>query len=357
MKNKGFTLIELLAVIIILSIIAVITTPVIMNMIENARKETSKNSAYGITNSAKQYYYKLEEDPEIFSCSFPNDCQSLNFDGNIPTSGNIRLNDIGIVYGEVTFYDKYTFCIFDNNVYDGTCEETVAKDLKEQIKQKGSTHIYKSDGNIDTEKLYNCIEYDITVKSDETTIPFCVIGETNNEVTLISKEIIGTQIAWNINSLYTQLLNETKTWDNIPAIDNYTYDDTQHGNYKTLSIEDGKATIIKSDDTEVVIGNNSAENTTNQLRARLITAEEAYEVINGTTDILNKTTCNNAPDWLTGTWTSTFHVSNSSSSGIYTDAYQIKNITGINTKCGLYEHTTSDTYGVKAIITIDKSNL
>ena len=39
MKNKkGFTLIELLAIIVILAIIAVITTPIILNIIENAKK-------------------------------------------------------------------------------------------------------------------------------------------------------------------------------------------------------------------------------------------------------------------------------------------------------------------------------
>ena len=38
MKKKGFTLIELLAVIIILAIIALIATPIILNVIDDARK-------------------------------------------------------------------------------------------------------------------------------------------------------------------------------------------------------------------------------------------------------------------------------------------------------------------------------
>ena len=37
-KRKGFTLIELLAVIVILAIIALIATPVVLSMIERARK-------------------------------------------------------------------------------------------------------------------------------------------------------------------------------------------------------------------------------------------------------------------------------------------------------------------------------
>ncbi|MBE6160039.1 MAG: prepilin-type N-terminal cleavage/methylation domain-containing protein [Lactobacillales bacterium] len=47
MKKKGFTLIELLAVIVILAIIALIATPIILNMIENARKSAAADSAYG----------------------------------------------------------------------------------------------------------------------------------------------------------------------------------------------------------------------------------------------------------------------------------------------------------------------
>jgi len=45
-KNNGFTLIELLAIIVILAIIAVITIPVILNVIENARRGAAIDSAY-----------------------------------------------------------------------------------------------------------------------------------------------------------------------------------------------------------------------------------------------------------------------------------------------------------------------
>ena len=59
MRNKkGFTLIELLAVIIILAVIALIATPVVLNVIENSKKEAFKDSVYGAIDAAKYYYYE-----------------------------------------------------------------------------------------------------------------------------------------------------------------------------------------------------------------------------------------------------------------------------------------------------------
>ena len=44
MKKKGFTLIELLAVIVILAIIALIATPIILGIINDAREKANERS-------------------------------------------------------------------------------------------------------------------------------------------------------------------------------------------------------------------------------------------------------------------------------------------------------------------------
>ena len=54
-NKKGFTLIELLAVIVILAIIALIATPIILNMINDARKSAAKDSAYGYIDAVEKY--------------------------------------------------------------------------------------------------------------------------------------------------------------------------------------------------------------------------------------------------------------------------------------------------------------
>ena len=50
-NRKGFTLIELLAVIVILAIIALIATPIILNMINDARKSAAKSSTLGFVDA------------------------------------------------------------------------------------------------------------------------------------------------------------------------------------------------------------------------------------------------------------------------------------------------------------------
>lgn len=47
MNKKGFTLIELLAVIVILAVIALISTPLIIGIIEDAREGSAQDSSYG----------------------------------------------------------------------------------------------------------------------------------------------------------------------------------------------------------------------------------------------------------------------------------------------------------------------
>jgi type IV pilus assembly protein PilA len=61
-NSKGFTLIELLAVIVILAIIALIATPIILGIIEDARKNSGARSVEGyakaITSAVTSYMGK-----------------------------------------------------------------------------------------------------------------------------------------------------------------------------------------------------------------------------------------------------------------------------------------------------------
>ncbi len=105
-KNKqGFTLIELLAVMVILAIIIVITTPIILKSIDEAKKGAFRNSVYGIIktgeynysqqllktgkNKNMEYIYENEEE------SSPTNDNKLDYKGSKPIGGIIKINKKG----------------------------------------------------------------------------------------------------------------------------------------------------------------------------------------------------------------------------------------------------------------------
>ena len=109
MKKKGFTLIELLAVIVILAVLALILTPMIQDLIINAREAAFKQTINGIMDAAENYVteYTLNHNgngiPEevVFTCD-GTDCKTsegdkLLFSGKTPISGTITINEEGIV--------------------------------------------------------------------------------------------------------------------------------------------------------------------------------------------------------------------------------------------------------------------
>ena len=71
MRKNGFTLIELLAVIVILAIIALIATPIILGIINDARKESNERSAElyasAVRNAIASYQLTNPNAPTSFS--------------------------------------------------------------------------------------------------------------------------------------------------------------------------------------------------------------------------------------------------------------------------------------------------
>lgn len=123
MKKRGFTLVELIAIIVILSIIALITTPIIMNVIESARKSAAERSIDNIKHAAELYYYKTKLDfgfsPVTFICkdgACSNGETKLNINGNIPERGSITINKQGTVTLNSLVVNGY-ICYEDGDSY------------------------------------------------------------------------------------------------------------------------------------------------------------------------------------------------------------------------------------------------
>ncbi len=153
MKNnkKGFTLIELLAVIVILAIIALITVPVVIKIIDNAKKGAAEDSTYGVIESAKLFWTMNQDDLSVanktveFTCSTAGVCQgtvqvssvdsqtgaintssqtvTLDIDGTKPKGGKVKIDfstSYGVTVTDLQFGDYK--CSKAVNVSKVTCQ-------------------------------------------------------------------------------------------------------------------------------------------------------------------------------------------------------------------------------------------
>lgn len=93
-EKKGFTLIELLAVIVILVVIALIVTPLVLNIIERAEKGAFKDSVYGIME-ATEFQVILDDSKYPITFVFPSDSERIKFKGTKPTEGYIQVVNEG----------------------------------------------------------------------------------------------------------------------------------------------------------------------------------------------------------------------------------------------------------------------
>ena len=100
MKEKGFTLIELLAVIVILAIIALIATPIILGIINDAKKESDKRSIELYGKAIENYVAKSQLDgTEIPSGNLDSTFLSkVEYDGSRVVCTTTRLNTDGTVH-------------------------------------------------------------------------------------------------------------------------------------------------------------------------------------------------------------------------------------------------------------------
>ena len=111
--KKGFTLIELLAVIIILAIVALIATPIILDVVEDARKSAAKSEASMILSGIQNYC--ATEDMKVQmntlvgqpKCSGKSSITAADV-ATMVNLGNAQVTNVTVSDG------KYTFSVLSN---------------------------------------------------------------------------------------------------------------------------------------------------------------------------------------------------------------------------------------------------
>ena len=117
MKNKGFTLIELLAVIIILGLIAVLIVPKVVNMLDDAEKNTNMTSAENLIKAAELKVSNNEitgnnRDIKINYQTGEN-INYLDYTGEKPEIGQVQIKRNGdiamaVKFGDYCYLKSYT---------------------------------------------------------------------------------------------------------------------------------------------------------------------------------------------------------------------------------------------------------
>lgn len=371
--KKGFTLMELLAVIVILAIISAIATPIVLNIIKDAREASSLRSAEmyleaveqtiavnkmtGLLNSAT---CSINENGNLL-CGETFDELIVDAKGEKPIGGSIqfsegKIKDINLLHEnnqQIVKNDKGELISQINKILDAICKYDSSSGAKEKtIGAKYSCEVKPG-------ASYNFYVL-TTPKSTDTTISLIMDQNIYNDGTPAGttgvKRATGVTKysfeAWNSSGSNTGgpvtvinfLHNATKDWVNIEPL-NYIYNDkemqgtTSAGiSYTSFVSNEGIATITSLTGESVIIGTED-----NPLRTRIpiyssdATKTEVTKSTNATAFLYD-----NLNSSCKGYWT----LSTNPSSSVNARYVRYEN--------NIYSNKVSyyDSYGVRPVITL-----
>ena len=327
-KNKGFTLVELLAVIVILALIALIATPIILNVINDAKKQAAKDSAYGYMDAVEKYIVSSELEDEsiqdgIYSVEDLN--KKISVKGSTPDNGNIEIKN-----KEVKSYD---IGIDGYVVSNGEVEK-----VSTTKKFENGTAVYY---NPETGKKCSESESKSTTGTKSGCMKWYVFNdkEGNATVNVILDHNTTANVAWNLTGNNSEmkevkkaLENDTKDWKNtarlitaneVAKITGNTGFDASKENQPWFYLDSNNQTLTTS--------------STNKSKYAWL-----FDYINGCTNY----GCNTPDSSNSGYWTSTLYKENVEFAWLV---------------CGngslLRDTVTYTAIGVRPVITISKSNI
>ena len=284
MKKNGFTLIELLAVIVILAIIVLISTPTILEIIEKSKLNAAEISAQNYADALEQQMVANEINGGVsledgnYSVQYLNSNLNIVMEGDQPDDGTVIISNQKVKGFSFTFNDISV----QKSALDGKISTT--KETNKSYKSYKAGDIV----TITNQKWYVIKDSDsktsevrvmLSSNIDNKTYPYdqaetCKLGNTSNCQKIYHNATIKNQIVEYINSLNVNGVNENDLeYDGLIDLEelenlgcsvvnnensNPNYDCTsapswlKNSNYWINSVYamDGSNSIVSSDTTE-----------------------------------------------------------------------------------------------------------
>ncbi len=359
MKKKGFTLIELLAVIVVLAIIALIATPIVLNLINNAKEGAAKSSATAyvkavengvvqelVKNSNGKYTGKFKVDSTGLKLVSDTD---NNVKITVDVSGKLPKENSYVVLGENGTVVSAYFTIDSYNVQysDGVANIVKESNNGPTKVEPTSTDTHKGIVYLDPTNLENSCNASNSVSETGTKtgcMKWYIYSEDDNNYNMILDHNTTADVVWNSASFEREmedakiaLENDTSSWD------------------KSLKVR-----LITANEVAKITGNTNFDEATSTTESWFrLDSNNRTEVANSTnkskyawlydyTDDCEKYGCNIEDSSTWGYWTST-HLAGETGE----EAYMVWLIAGDGT---LGNNAASMVhYGVRPVITISKS--
>ena len=236
MKEKGFTLIELLAVIVILSVVTLITIPMITNVIEESKKKALASSVEGLVESAN--LYAIENDG-VYEFLFDKEHQgstlkgeSLDYRGNIDGEGKLYLDregNVSVCISNDTYYvyKNYNSGIIVGDKKTGNC--IIGFDA---LTNKYVAMLDNGTGNVSN--VYSKDEVNNLVDAKVTELDTKITNNTN-EITSMKSNIEELQNNLNNYALQSELNKTNTNVENLSSLVNNNQKNIDSINNKLLS--------------------------------------------------------------------------------------------------------------------------
>ena len=269
MKKKGFTLIELLAVIVILAIIALIATPIVLDIIEDSKESSVKRSI------------------ELYGGAVENAVAKAQLNGSVVPSGKYTTADgKTLTQGETTLKVDYNGAKVVCEVNITIQGEISLKGCKVNGKETEYTYGKIEDANNKTYTNGEVVYFDVTTgKSCDTYIEaqsntgvksgcmkfYAFNDDGSDKVNLILDHNTTATIAWtssesNVNGPSGEFLNklneDTKDWQGTETLTNYSINLGEGKAKYTIDYSSYKARLITAQEVAQITGNTTFDEKT-----------------------------------------------------------------------------------------------